>query len=84
MDLGTIRMPGRGWFLPDGQDMELNGAVPDHLIWPLPGELPSGNDKQLEKAVQVLLEDVEKANKESKTKLIRASQRKSTEAEPVQ
>jgi hypothetical protein len=46
--------------------------------------LPSGNDKQLEKAVQVLLEDVEKANKESKTKLIRASQRKSTEAEPAQ
>ena len=84
MDLGTIRMPGRGWFLPDGQDMELNGAVPDHLIWPLPGELPSGNDKQLEKAVQVLLEDVEKANKESKTKLIRASQRKSTETEPAQ
>ncbi|MEC8906444.1 MAG: S41 family peptidase, partial [Verrucomicrobiota bacterium] len=84
MDLGTIRMPGRGWFLPDGQDMELNGAVPDHLIWPLPGELPSGNDKQLEKAVQVLLVDVEKANKESNEKLIRASQRKAIDVETGQ
>lgn len=84
MDLGTIRMPGRGWFLPDGQDMELNGAVPDHLIWPLPGELPSGNDKQLDKAVQVLLSDVEKANNESKAKLIRASQRKAAGDESSQ
>jgi tricorn protease len=84
MDLGTIRMPGRGWFLPDGQDMELNGAVPDHLIWPLPGELSSGNDKQLDKAVQVLLSDVEKANNESKAKLMRASQRKATGDESSQ
>jgi tricorn protease len=84
MDFGTIRMPGRGWFLPDGQDMELNGAVPDYLIWPLPGELPSGNDKQLDKAVQVLLSDVDKVANESKKKFIRASQRKATEAEPSQ
>tara|TARA_B110000014_G_scaffold264463_1_gene266364 strand:- start:8985 stop:12422 length:3438 start_codon:yes stop_codon:yes gene_type:complete len=84
MDLGTIRMPGRGWFLPDGQDMELNGAIPDYLIWPLPGELPSGDDKQLDKAVQVLMSDVEKVAKESKTKLIPASQRKATETEASQ
>jgi len=64
MDLGRMRMPFRGWFtINDGRDMELNGAVPHHIIWPKPGELPSGVDVQLNKAVQVLLEDVDKAAK---------------------
>jgi tricorn protease len=59
MDLGRIRLPFRGWFLlENGEDMELNGAVPDHVLWPEPGELPAGRDRQLEKAVEVLLEDV--------------------------
>ena len=31
--------------------MERNGAVPHHLLWPEPGELPSGEDRQLEKAI---------------------------------
>src|SRR5262249_53570164 len=31
MDLGSLRVPFRGWFLVEtGQDMELNGAVPNH------------------------------------------------------
>jgi hypothetical protein len=38
--------------------MELNGAVPDHILWPLPGEIPAGIDKQLEKAVAVLREEL--------------------------
>ena len=59
MDLGTIRLPGRGWYvLGTGQDMELNGAVPDHILWPEPGELPSGVDRQLAKAVEVLETEV--------------------------
>jgi tricorn protease len=62
MDLGTIRVPFRGWFtLPDGEDMELNGAVPEHILWPQPGEMPAGKDVQLEKAVEVLQAEVEKA-----------------------
>ncbi len=37
MDVGVIRMPFRGWFLVNsGEDMELNGAVPDHILWPRP------------------------------------------------
>lgn len=55
MEMGTLRMPFRGWFvLGTGEDMELNGAVPHHTIWPQPGELPQGIDKQLNKAIQVL------------------------------
>src|SRR5262249_27928344 len=56
MDVGMIRTPTRGWYLVnDGQDMELNGAVPQHVVWPEPGQLPQGKDVQLDKAVEVLL-----------------------------
>ncbi len=59
MDVGLIRVPYRGWFLVnDGEDMELNGAVPDPIVWPEPGQMPRGVDVQLTKAVQVLQEDV--------------------------
>jgi tricorn protease len=76
MDAGLLRLPGRGWFLiGDGQDMELNGAVPQHVLWPQPGEMPAGKDRQLDKAVQVLLEDVKKWKATPKPKLIKASER---------
>ncbi|AMV31346.1 hypothetical protein VN12_04460 [Pirellula sp. SH-Sr6A] len=58
-DVGVLRAPFRGWFsIESGLDMELNGALPDIVVWPLPGELPAGTDKQLEKGVEVLLEEV--------------------------
>jgi tricorn protease len=61
-DIGVLRAPFRGWFsIRDGKDMELNGAEPDFIIWPAPGELPSGIDKQLEKGIEVLLEEAKKA-----------------------
>ncbi|MCP4848067.1 MAG: hypothetical protein GY899_08995 [Verrucomicrobiaceae bacterium] len=75
MDVGSIRMPFRGWFLPNGEDMERNGAVPHHVVWPLPGELSAGNDRQLEKAVEVLLTDVEADKKRAKVKFKPASAR---------
>jgi tricorn protease len=60
-DIGVLRAPFRGWFsIRDGKDMELHGAEPDFVIWPAPGELPAGIDKQLEKGVQVLIEEVAK------------------------
>jgi len=58
LDAGTLRVPFRGWFLPDGEDMEMNGATPDHLVRPTPGQLAAGQDPQLAKAVDVLLDDV--------------------------
>lgn len=54
----TLRLPRRGWFLPDGRDMERLGCPPDVEVWPLPGEIPAGVDRQLERAVEVLKEDV--------------------------
>ncbi len=64
MDVGSIRLPFRGWFLADsGEDMELNGCVPDIVVWPQPGELETGEDPQLEAAVEALLEDVAAAPK---------------------
>ncbi len=58
LDEGFIRVPFRAWFLPDGEDMELCGAEPHHVVWPKPGEMPAGIDRQLEKAVDVLQKEV--------------------------
>jgi hypothetical protein len=62
--------------LPTGEDMELNGAVPDYILWNKPGEMPSGKDVQLDKAVQVLLEDVNAWKARPKQNLNKASERK--------
>jgi len=67
---GTLRMPFRGWFLStNGEDMELNGASPEpeNIIWPIPGELETGIDKQIEKAIQVLADEVKIKQKASIT-----------------
>ena len=59
LDLGRMRLPGRGWFLPQtGEDMELYGAVPHIIIDVAPDDLPSGKDPQLEKAIEILKQEV--------------------------
>ena len=76
MDVGTLRLPGRGWYvLGTGEDMELNGAVPHHVVWPQPGELPAGKDVQIEKAVEVLLADVKTWASRPQPKLRKATER---------
>ena len=76
MDVGTLRMPTRGWHLVgSGEDMELNGAVPDFVLWPEPGQLPAGKDTQLEKAVAVLLEDVKAWKETPRPPLRKATER---------
>ncbi|MDX1928095.1 MAG: S41 family peptidase [Pirellulaceae bacterium] len=61
-DVGRLRVPFRGWFLlNDGQDMELNGCLPDEVIWPAPKELPAGQDRQLDKAVEMLMQEISNA-----------------------
>lgn len=75
MDIGQIRTPGRGWYLLDGQDMELNGCVPDVVIWPEPGQMPKGEDVQLGKAVETLMADVKEWKARPQPKLIKASER---------
>jgi tricorn protease len=76
MDVGTLRLPFRGWYgLESGIDMELNGAVPDHLVWPQPGELSQGIDSQLEKAVEVLKTGVTTWKARPEPRLQKASER---------
>jgi tricorn protease len=76
MDVGVIRVPFRGWFLRDsGEDMELNGAVPDHVLWPQPGQLPRGEDVQLAKAIEVLQGDVRVWKQHPRPALRKATER---------
>ncbi|MGH7168928.1 MAG: S41 family peptidase [Gemmataceae bacterium] len=76
MDVGVIRVPFRGWFLlGSGEDMELNGAVPDHILWPKPGQMPRGEDVQLRKAIEVLQADVRTWKRKPRPTLRKASQR---------
>ncbi|MBX3355884.1 MAG: PD40 domain-containing protein [Phycisphaeraceae bacterium] len=55
LDGTTVRMPFRGWYLPDGTDMENNGAVPDIRVPQTPEDEASGNDAQLRRAVEELM-----------------------------
>ncbi|MBI3824039.1 MAG: PD40 domain-containing protein [Planctomycetes bacterium] len=72
MDVGTLRLPTRGWFtINDGEDMEKHGAEPHHVLWLQPSQLPQGRDAQLTKALEVLQADVTawKARPQPKLKL---------------
>lgn len=70
LDGSFIRMPTRGWYLAgDGSDMELNGCEPDVVLW----NAPDGNDDQLVKGVEVLLDDVKAEDAKGKVKLTPAA-----------
>lgn len=77
MDIGQMRLPFRGWYLPDnGEDMELNGAKPDVTVWPVPGEFFTGKDAQLAKGVEVLLGDVKEYKSKPPVKVRNAAERR--------
>ncbi len=59
IDGTTVRRPFRGWYLPDGTDMENNGAMPDVLVLVDPSDEVEGTDPQLEAAVRAVMEDIE-------------------------
>ena len=81
MDVGFLRVPFRGWFkIDDGADMELNGAVPHVTIWPLPGEMPAGKDRQLQKAVSLLSGDVKRWQKRPQPPLRTAAEMRSDDS----
>jgi tricorn protease len=64
LDGGWVRLPFRGWYTwgdPDNpernnRNQEHGGCVPDHLVPLGPVELLAGQDPQLQKAVQLMLE----------------------------
>ncbi len=58
----SARVPFRGWFdLKTGEDMELNGAKVDFLVWGGPADETGQKDPQLLKAIEVLEQEVKKA-----------------------
>jgi len=76
MDVGTLRLPYRGWYtLGNGLDMELNGATPNHIVWPQPGDPATSTDRQLTKAIEVLKTDVTQYQARPQPKLQKASER---------
>jgi len=73
LDGGSVRMPARGWFLiTTGEDMELNGCLPDIALW----NPPTGEDLQLRAAVKALLEDVEREKAKGPVKLETAAEKR--------
>ncbi|MCH2140912.1 MAG: S41 family peptidase [Phycisphaerales bacterium] len=58
IDGTRVRQPFRGWFLPDGTDMESRGAIPDIRVQRTPADEHAGHDAQLDAAVEVLLEQL--------------------------
>lgn len=63
LELGTLNLPRRAWFVAStGQDMEGNGAAPDTILWPTPGDLPAGRDPQLDAATDLLAQEVAAEN----------------------
>ena len=59
IDGARVRRPFRGWFLPDGTDMEHNGASPDLHVRQTPEDEVEQVDRQLEAAVEDMLESLD-------------------------
>jgi tricorn protease len=55
VDGTTVRLPFRGWYTPEGRDMENNGALPDIRVPPSPVDEANDLDAQLKAAVDDLL-----------------------------
>lgn len=61
IDGGYVRMPFRAWFVKATEEnMEHGPAVPDVLVENAPDGKAAGKDDQLKKAVELLLEQIEK------------------------
>lgn len=58
VDGSSMRMPGSGWYKLDGTNMEGTGAMPDIVVENSLNDLLSGQDKQLERAVQELMKEL--------------------------
>ena len=60
MDGSYVRLPFRGWYVKaTDANMEGTPAVPDYIVLNPPGSKAKGEDPQLKKAVEVLLESIE-------------------------
>ncbi len=77
VDGSFLRLPFRGWYVgPTGRDMELNGCMPDHRVPATPADEIRDFDRQLMKAVEVGLQEVEERAKRPRPVLIPRSRAK--------
>ena len=60
IDGGLIRQPIVGMWELDGTQLESRGAVPDIIVENTPEDELQGRDRQLEKAIDYLMEEIEK------------------------
>jgi tricorn protease len=60
VDGSTIRTPGSGVWTLSGQNMENFGVPPDVYIDNTPGDFMAGRDAQIDKAIEVLKEELKK------------------------
>lgn len=61
LDGSRVRLPFRGWFVKaTGENMENGPAVPDIIVENRPGDKADGIDRQLKRAVEELLKDIDK------------------------
>ncbi len=54
-----VRLPIEGWWELDGRNLEQSGTPPDIYVDVDPAELRSGRDAQLDKAVEILLKELD-------------------------
>lgn len=64
IDGAAVRRPFRGWYLPDGTDMEHHGAQPDLLVEQRPEDEVAGRDVQLKRAVDAMLERLDETEQQ--------------------
>jgi tricorn protease len=58
MDGGAITAPNVGFWNKDGWKIENEGISPDIEVDQLPSEVAAGKDPQLDKAIQVVLDEL--------------------------
>ena len=59
IDGSTFRIPRIGVYTNSGVDMDTVGVAPDILVEPNPDDFKKGIDAQLQKAVEVILKDMQ-------------------------
>ena len=60
IDGSYVRTPGRGWYVYDsGINQERNGCPPDIIVVVQPGDEAAGVDRQLERAVEELMKQIQ-------------------------
>jgi tricorn protease len=83
IDGSLFRVPRTGVYTVNGVNMEKEGVMPDVLVEQHPNEIARGEDKQLDRATSVLLEDVAVWKKKNPSVALRHTGEKPAEPAPA-